>query len=117
VADGERVICRSESLIEGALAVRFPINETTNGFAIRFLGRAHAYVNRCPHMGTELDWQPGEVFDESGTHLVCATHGALFQPSTGYCVAGPCPGASLRRLPTIERDGKVLVVVDASKGA
>jgi nitrite reductase/ring-hydroxylating ferredoxin subunit len=118
VADGERVICKSETLAEGGLGVRFPVGEATNGFVVRFNGAVRGYVNRCPHMGTELDWQPGELFDESGAYLVCSTHGALFEPSSGRCIAGPCRGASLDPIATLERDGKVCVVEDGggSKG-
>jgi len=65
---------------------------------VNYRGQVHAYRNRCPHRGTELDWQPGEFFDEHKTHLVCATHGALFQVDTGKCVSGPCVGQSLTRL-------------------
>ena len=110
MADGERVICKSETLVEGGLGVRFPVAEATNGFVVRFAGRVAGYVNRCPHMGTELDWQPGEFFDESGAYLVCSTHGAIFEPLTGRCIAGPCRGASLARIETVERDGKIVVL-------
>jgi len=41
----------------------------------------------------ELDWQPGEFFDIAGVYLVCSTHGAIFEPNSGLCVAGPCRGA------------------------
>ena len=109
MAHGERVICKSETLAEGGLGVRFPLDEATNGCVIRFLGTVRGYVNRCPHMGTELDWQPGELFDESGAYLVCSTHGALFEPLTGRCIAGPCRGASLEPIATVESDGKISV--------
>jgi nitrite reductase/ring-hydroxylating ferredoxin subunit len=79
------------------------------GFAIRWRGQACAYVNRCPHLGTELDWQPGEFFDESGLYLVCSTHGAMFEPDNGLCVAGPCRGASLEPLAIREHDGEVIL--------
>jgi len=104
------VICDSAALAEGGAGVRFALGEggrAPTGFAIRHLGSVHAFVNRCPHMGTELDWQPGEFFDVAGLYFVCATHGALFQPATGLCVAGPCRGASLTRLGTREQDGRV----------
>jgi len=107
VADGERLICLAGELEEGARGVRFPIGDAVNGFAIRFRGKVRAFVNRCPHMGTELDWQAGEFFEESGLYLVCSTHGALFEPLTGYCVAGPCRGASLEPLQVREREGRV----------
>ena len=109
MADGERLICLAGELEEGARGVRFPIGDAVNGFTIRFRGRVRAFVNRCPHMGTELDWQAGEFFEESGLYLVCSTHGALFEPLTGYCVAGPCRGASLEPLQVREHEGRVIL--------
>ena len=119
MAHRSRLICPAAALENGGRGVRFelpsagpappgrgPAFERT-GFAIRFGGIAHAYVNRCPHAGTELDWQPGEFFEEAQLYLVCSTHGALFEPSTGYCVAGPCRGASLERLPLREEEGQL----------
>lgn len=58
----------------------------------------HAYVNRCPHIGTPLDLVSGKIFSRDGQELICATHGARFLPSTGLCIAGPCQGRSLQAL-------------------
>jgi nitrite reductase/ring-hydroxylating ferredoxin subunit len=112
MAGDERLICTSEALKEGH-GVRFRLaswNCEEKGFVVRHRGRACAYVNQCPHAGTELDWQPGEFFDIAGLYLVCATHGALFEPDSGVCVAGPCRGASLRRLEVREADGEIVLV-------
>ena len=109
MADLERLIGLSVELAEGGRGLRFSVDDATNGFAIRFRGEVRAYVNRCPHMGTELDWQPGEFYEESGLYLVCSTHGALFEPLTGKCVAGPCRGASLEPLQVREREGRITV--------
>ena len=79
------------------------------GFVVNFEGRYHAYVNRCAHAGTPLDWWPNEFFTEDGRYLICATHGAVFGPDTGICIEGPCPGARLEPL-RVERDGESLVV-------
>lgn len=114
MAQRERLICASADLAEGARGVRFAIGEAANGFAIRFHGKVCAYVNRCPHMGTELDWQPGEFLEESGLYLVCSTHGALFDPLTGICVAGPCRGASLEPLQVREHEGRVILEGEGS---
>ena len=104
MAESERVICRVDQLVDGGLAVRFEIALAEPGrslpcFAIAYGSAVHAYVNSCPHRGTELDWQPGEVFEETGLYLMCATHGALFEPDSGLCVGGPCHGARLQTLP------------------
>ena len=88
-------------------------NGEEKGFVVRYRGKASAYVNQCPHSGTELDWQPGEFFDISGVYLVCATHGALFEPGSGLCIAGPCRGASLRRIEIRETDGQVVLVSES----
>ncbi len=123
MADNPRVICESQALGEGASGVRFPLRVVVGrvagpaqfeqkGFVVRYRGKACAFVNRCPHLGTELDWQPGEFFEESGLYLVCSTHGALFEPDTGFCVAGPCRGASLERVQVRELDGQVLLGSD-----
>jgi nitrite reductase/ring-hydroxylating ferredoxin subunit len=121
MARSERLICASAELADGGRGVRFPLEPAVNGFAIRFRGTVCAYVNRCPHMGTELDWQPGEFFgrlpptgtgsENSGLYLVCSTHGALFEPASGKCVAGPCRGASLERLQARESEGQVFVTI------
>jgi nitrite reductase/ring-hydroxylating ferredoxin subunit len=115
MAHGERLICAAAALREGGSGVRFELHgagSAHQGFVVRFAGKAHAYVNRCPHLGTELDWQPGEFFEASGLYLVCSTHGALFEPGSGFCVAGPCHGASLEPLKVRERDGEVFLADD-----
>jgi nitrite reductase/ring-hydroxylating ferredoxin subunit len=117
MARGERLICASGDLAEGGAGVRFELDPqrhfTPVGFAVRHCGAVRAFVNRCPHAGTELDWNPGEFRDDSGLYLICSTHGALFEPSNGRCVAGPCRGASLEPLEVRERDGEVILLNDA----
>ena len=74
-------------------------------FAVRRGNGVHAYVNRCPHRGTPLDWVPDQLFDRTGRYLVCATHGALFQVEDGVCVSGPCFGDQLTPVPLALEDG------------
>jgi nitrite reductase/ring-hydroxylating ferredoxin subunit len=115
MADDERLICSAAALAEGGRGVRFTLRSLggeERGFAVRHRGKVCAYVNRCPHQGTDLDWQPGEFFEESGLYLVCSTHGALFEPGSGFCVAGPCRGDSLEPLEMRERDGEVFLLHD-----
>ncbi len=112
---GERVICASEELAEGGRGVRFRVrsaDEDEKGFVVRYDAKARAYVNRCPHAGTELDWQPGEFFEEAGLYLICSTHGALFNPESGLCISGPCQGDCLERIRVEEREGHVIIPVN-----
>ena len=113
MADAARLICASGALEDGGTAVRFELDQGTHRiacFAIRYDGMVRAYVNSCPHARTELDWQPGEVFDDSGLYLICATHGAAFDPASGLCVSGPCRGDRLYPVPVSEVDGQVRLV-------
>jgi nitrite reductase/ring-hydroxylating ferredoxin subunit len=113
MADEPRVICDSSALEEGGKGVRFKV-QTTEGeqpaFAVRFSGKAYAYINRCAHVPVELDWSDGAFFDYSKLYLICATHGATYLPETGVCVLGPCKGKRLTRLAVEERDGQILLV-------
>lgn len=88
-------LCNSKDLLEGGLAVPFDVvyaGQVCRGFAVRFEGKAVAYLNRCTHVAMELDFQPNRVFDVRGRWLMCATHGAEYHPDTGACAAGPCRG-------------------------
>jgi nitrite reductase/ring-hydroxylating ferredoxin subunit len=108
MVDATRLICESNRLEEGSTGVRFDLQwgtKTLAAFAVRKGGMAYAYLNSCPHQGTELDWQEGEFFDESALYLICATHGAAFFPDSGFCCAGPCKGRSLVKVRVEERDG------------
>lgn len=106
-----RLICRSDSLPDGGEGVRFEIKrdtgETVPAFALRVSGRVSAFVNRCAHVPIELDWMPGHFLDVDRRLIVCATHGALYEPDTGRCIAGPCKGATLEALAVFERNGEV----------
>ena len=108
MARGERLICASGALVDGGAGVRFTLdraNDWRSAFAIRFRGTVYAYVNECRHQQTELDWSPGEFFDADKLYLICATHGALYEPESGVCIAGPCRGARLARVAVREHDG------------
>ncbi|HSN41385.1 MAG TPA: Rieske 2Fe-2S domain-containing protein [Burkholderiales bacterium] len=115
MADAARVICASGDLAERGKGVRFAVDchgEIRAAFAIRYEGRVYAYLNSCAHVQVELDWLEGEFFDHSKLYLICATHGATYEPDSGYCVLGPCRGKSLIALPVMEREGEVLLVAE-----
>lgn len=105
-----RVICRSDALAEAGSGVRFEVMQhgrAEPAFAIRWRGRVHAFLNRCGHVPVELDYQEGEFFDYTRQYLICATHGALYDPASGVCQGGRCNGKGLAPLAVCEDDGWV----------
>jgi len=117
MAARERVIGNGSELHDGGDGVRFAVRGATGelpAFAIRHRGAVHAYLNVCAHQHVELDWLPGVFFDDGGETIVCSLHGARYEPDSGRCVAGPCVGAALTRVPVhVRSDGAILVVDDA----
>jgi nitrite reductase/ring-hydroxylating ferredoxin subunit len=102
-------LCNSADLVDSAEGVPFDViyyGQTGRGFAIRYQGHAYAYLNRCAHVPMEMDYQPNQFFDSTGHWLMCATHGAIYQPQTGACGGGPCRGG-LIKIETSEFDGVV----------
>ena len=91
-------LCKVDELIEGA-AKGFEV-DGLSVFALKYDGEIHVYRNSCPHLGVELNWFEDQFFDSDGALIQCATHGALFDPASGECLAGPCPGQSLERMPS-----------------
>ncbi|MEN3110105.1 Rieske 2Fe-2S domain-containing protein [Uliginosibacterium paludis] len=102
-----RLICLSGDLMDGGDALRFVLDDGRPAFVQRWHGQVHAYVNSCAHVPVELDWNPGKLLDDSGEWLICATHGALYAPDSGECVAGPCAGRRLQALRLTEENGEV----------
>lgn len=102
-------VCQSTDLEESGLAVSFEVlydDQPCRAFAVRAQGKAQAYLNQCTHIAMEMDYQPNRFFDESGQWLMCATHGATYDASTGRCLGGPCKGG-LIKIDLIEKDGLV----------
>ena len=112
MATRERLICTSQDLMEQGQGVSFPVSESAGvtGFVVRYRGVVWGYINQCAHVPVPLDWQEGKFFDLTGHNLICATHGAQYEPETGACVLGPCKGKSLQKLCVTERDGYIYLV-------
>lgn len=109
--EGGRVIAKASDLAPGAVKKFWLICQKyrLDGFLINDRGSFHAYVNRCRHMPTPLDFVRDEFISDDGRFLRCYTHGALYEFGTGLCVEGPCKGESLYRLPVRVDGGEVLV--------
>ena len=78
-------------------------------FAVRKDNLFHVYWNICPHLGTPLEWQEDQFLNEDGELIRCATHGALFEINSGKCLAGPCAGKMLHKIPFEIRNDMIIV--------
>ena len=80
-----------------------------NGLVTGAVGGAVAgWIDRCPHAGLPLAMAPNRYLTREGDLILCATHGALFRPTDGKCVGGPCAGKSLWPWP-VRIDGEDVV--------
>lgn len=102
------------NLAEGETAV-FTFTDASglasDGFVIRYHGELHAYRNMCRHQPLPLDYGDGEFLDGEGRYLLCRQHAALFEPDSGFCVAGPCTGATLFKYPVEQGDDGITVTI------
>lgn len=111
-------VCAADDLAERAEGVRFDIalrGGTLPAFVLRIDTRPLAWLNQCAHVPVELDWTLGRFLDDTGTVIVCATHGAVYDASDGRCVGGPCRGKSLQTVPCREVDGWIEVQASVVK--
>ena len=103
-------LCASADLAERGQAVVFDVlsyRQPARAFALRFDGRVVAYLNRCVHVPSEMDWQPGEFLDSDREFIICSVHGATYEPTTGRCAGGPCGRGRLSALDITERVSRV----------
>lgn len=114
-------LCRYEDLNEGdskGFALGGKTSEhngigMSNVFAVKKGGEIFAYKNTCPHRGINLEWQPDQFLDSEKALIQCASHGALFEISTGECIAGPCAGDALTPVPVeYAQDGLYVLLAD-----
>ncbi len=75
----------------------------------RVAGKFVGWVNVCRHEAISLDARaPDEdsgVMTDDRRHLLCHAHGAIYRPSDGYCVSGPCSGTSLLSVAVADAGG------------
>jgi nitrite reductase/ring-hydroxylating ferredoxin subunit len=103
-------LCPSSELSERGQAFVFDVlhfREPARGFVLRFDGQVVAYLNRCLHVPTEMDWQHGEFLDGDKEFIMCSIHGAAYEPLSGRCIGGPCGKGTLTVLKVEEREGQV----------
>ena len=82
-------------------------NDTIELFLVKEENEIYAYQNKCPHTGVTLNWQPDQFLSHDHHFIQCSTHGALFRINDGFCVRGPCNGASLKAITLSNKDGQL----------
>ena len=108
-------LCRLDALADGTAiavdAVAQAGGEPLDLILLRHAGGVRAFLNVCPHAGRRLDYAPGKFLLQRG-QLICAVHGATFDPADGLCVAGPCRGEHLQAVALRVDDGLVRLAPD-----
>lgn len=105
-----QLLCSGVELAERGLAYVWDVmlwGAPARAFAMRFDDRVVAYLNRCAHVPTEMDWQAGQFLDMDKRWILCSIHGAAYEPADGRCVGGPCGQGRLMPIVTAEREGQV----------
>ena len=87
------------------------------GILIRDGDTVHAYVNRCPHAGHQLNFMSDNFLTPDRELIICRSHGAMFDKASGVCVYGPCTGDALTRVPIVVEGGKVKLKDDVDVDA
>ncbi len=104
-------VCDAAALGVDGRGVRFDVSvggRAAAAFVLRWRGHVVGYLNRCAHVPSELDWVAGEFLDGDKNFILCATHGAIYDPLNGHCLGGPCNGrGGLRKINVQERDGAI----------
>ena len=109
--DTTRVLCSLAELQETG-SREFTVGEgdwPLRGFIVRTATGIAAYVNYCPHAGHPLNIRPNRFLTPDGNLILCCSHGALFARDDGLCIAGPCQGQKLTRIPVETVSGYVLL--------
>ncbi len=78
-----------------------------HGFVVRTGTDVRGFVDRCPHLGLPLAKTLDDYLAPDG-RIVCAWHGAVFDPIAGTCLGGPCVGAHLSPWPVELQGDKVV---------
>ncbi len=105
-----KVVARTDELLHGTTK-KFRLRcqgSTLEALLVNYEGSLFAYVNRCCHIPISMDWVDNQFFTEERRYLICANHGATYEPTTGECIWGPCFGAFLQGIPLKVSGGRVL---------
>jgi nitrite reductase/ring-hydroxylating ferredoxin subunit len=101
------VLCTLDELADGSGRVfTWGAGKTAVGVVVLRQGDAvTAYRNICPHFQIPLDHRT--TVTRFREFVLCSHHYAAFRVADGYCVEGPCEGASLTPVALAVGDGCV----------
>lgn len=109
-------VCQASDLVKAPCAGYVLLRVDENGksvpwpiLIVRSGKKYFGYVNRCPHQGTRLDFEPKQFLDPTHRFLLCGKHGAQFDIPTGHCIQGPCQGERLEPVELVLDDGDICV--------
>lgn len=92
-------ICKIEDLEENKALVKKGEDKYLPGIIIyKNKDSIYIWLNNCPHAHLTLDIIEGRV-QSKNNDLLCANHGAKFNPITGECIKGPCKNSFLKSFP------------------
>ena len=109
-----QIFIQKDSFTKDPSTVKFVFLENgknQSGFIVYFDAKYYAYRNKCQHFAVELDWDNNKFFEEEDEFIVCATHGAIYEPSSGKCLMGPCAGKNLEILNLKVLEDKLIVTI------
>lgn len=112
------VVCtRSDLAATGARGFAFGNGDwPLRGFVVQSTtGAIRAWVNRCPHAGHRLELREHDFLTVDRQLIQCRSHGALFDPLDGRCVAGPCAGRKLSEI-RVQIHGEEIRIVRPDAG-
>ena len=102
---------RADDVHEGGARGYDPMGDGQDTlFAVRSQGVLRLWRDRCPHAGTPMAWRRHAYMNAAGDGIVCAAHGALFEPDSGLCVRGPCLGDRLQPVAFAIDGGEIVTV-------
>lgn len=91
-------LCNVDEVVEGRLLI---LGDGVGATLLtRVDGVVRAWSNDCPHMAFPIASRPGSAPLTGGRFIECQMHNAVFRPSDGVCVAGPCTGERLKEIRT-----------------
>jgi len=107
----KRYLCHLDDIADpGSKGISLKGDSEVSLFIVKKSNDIYAYKNECPHTRATLEWIPDQFLSLDNDFIQCSVHGAIFNIEDGFCVRGPCLGASLKTKEVVVEDGGVFLV-------